>query len=182
MAAIAFFSPCKNDGVRLFLSSFPFIAMMASLGFYEYLKRYTHARLAICVIISCVSIVFAIGKYHRYQECYYNEIVAVSHTEAAFETEYENCAYQELVPWLNEHPHSKLYAPVMGDHLMIYQALETLSTSVECSDYKDADYVVILEREGSFDEIAWSYHYSNETPVFAIKEGNGIPILSVYKK
>jgi hypothetical protein len=70
----------------------------------------------------------------------------------------------------------------MGDHLMIYQALETLSTSVECSDYKDADYVVILEREGSFDEIAWSYHYSNETPVFAIKEGNGIPILSVYKK
>ena len=181
-AAIAFFSPCKNDGVRLFLPAFPFIAMLASLGIYEFFKRYTHTKLAIFSVLLCLSIAFAIGKYHRYQECYYNELVAVSHTDAAFETEYENCAYQELVPWLNEHPHIKLYAPVMGDHLMIYQALETLSTSVECSDYKDADYVVILEREGSFDEIAWSYHYSNETPVFAIKEGNGIPILSVYKK
>ncbi|MGO8702951.1 MAG: ArnT family glycosyltransferase [Candidatus Brocadiia bacterium] len=182
LAAIALFSPCKNDGVRLFLPAFPFIAMLASLGIYEYFKRYTHARLAAFTILLCLCIVFAIGTYHRYQECYYNETVAVSHTEAAFETEYETCAYQELVPWLNEHPHSRLYVPVMADHLMIHQALGELSTSVECSAYKDADYVVILEREGFFDEVAWSYRCSNRAPVFAIKEGNGIPILSVYKK
>ncbi len=182
LAAIAFFSPCKNDGVRLFLPAFPFIAMLASLGIYEYFRRYTHAKLGMLAILLCLSIVFAISKYHRYQECYYNEMVAVSHAEAAFETEYETCAYQELVPWLNEHPHSRLYAPVMGEHLMIHQALGTLTTSVECSAYKDADYIVILEREGFFDGVAWSYHYSNEIPVFAIQEGNGIPILSVYKK
>ena len=117
LAAIALFSPCKNDGVRLFLPAFPFIAMLASLGIYEYFKRYTHARLVAFTILLCLCIVFAIGTYHRYQECYYNETVAVSHTEAAFETEYETCAYQELVPWLNEHPHSRLYVPVMADHL-----------------------------------------------------------------
>lgn len=182
VAAIAFFSPCKNDGVRLFLPAFPFIGMMASLGIYEYFRRYTHTKLAVCAIISCLSIVFAVGRYHRYQECYFNELVAVSHTETAFETEYETCAYQEIVPWLNERPYSKVYVPVMGDQLMIHKALGTLSPAFECSAYKDADYVVILAREGSFDEVAWSYYFSNETPVFAIKEGNGIPILGVYKK
>jgi 4-amino-4-deoxy-L-arabinose transferase-like glycosyltransferase len=182
IAAIALFSPCKNDGVRLFLSAFPFIGMMASLGIYEYFRRYSHAKLAVCAIISCVSIVFAIGEYHRYQECYFNEVVVASHAEAAFETEYHTCAYQELVPWLNERPHSKVYAPVMGDRLIIHKALGTLNPAFEFGAYKQADYIIILAREGSFDEVAWSYYFSNQTPVFAIKEGNGIPILSVYKK
>jgi hypothetical protein len=163
IALIALLSPCKNSSVRLFLPAFPFICVIAALGVHEFASSRAKALVFLCLL--GLSAAFAVFEYGRYQECYYNEGVVLTRTGPWFETEYECVSCQELAPWLNAHAGSNVYR-------MSYPMT---------AEYNKADYVILISRQGEFNSIAWNY-YLNRSPVYAIREGNGTPIVAIYPK
>ena len=175
---IAFLSPAKDGGVRLFLPAFPFICLIASLGAYEVLRVCTWKGVTLAALALALSAGFAVSRYQRNQDSYYNELVAFSGISVRFERACEVCTYQQLVPWLNEHPAARIYVPVAQYGLQMQRNFSGLrDTIVFCKKYEEADYVVLLASKCRFDGLCWDY-YSHGTPVYVVGDG----IVSVYER
>ena len=176
---IALFCPCTSGGVRLFLPAFPFLCMFAALGIHQYLSVRTSGRVTALILVLGLAAAFAVGAYGRYQECYYNELVAISHTGSLFETEYTGCPIQEVIPWMNEHPGARFCQATWL--VEKYKIFGNLSGDTIFTDYATADYLILPSQEGRFDDVERDY-YLHKTPVVAVREGNGLLLLGVYKK
>jgi hypothetical protein len=160
---LAFLSPCKYDGVRLFLPGFPFITLIAALGIYYFAK--SPLRMAAVACALAASVAFAVHEYRQYQECYLNEAVALGGWSPYFETESGVIGYPELAPWLKAHPKAKIH---IG-----------MATSEMHRKEFDYDYIILPSQLGAFKTNGW-YYYLHKTPVAAIKEANGLQIVGIY--
>lgn len=100
-------------GVRLFLWTFPFIAMLAGLGasnIYDFIKsRFTGSRVRQAALIIIVMLIVIPGgmsvlKGHSNSATYYNSLIggAGNALAAGFEVEYWGDAYFDVAMWLNE--------------------------------------------------------------------------------
>ncbi|MGO8705209.1 MAG: ArnT family glycosyltransferase [Candidatus Brocadiia bacterium] len=187
---IAFLSPAKDAGVRLFLPAFPFICLIASLGAYEVLRVCTWKNVTLTALALVLSAGFAVGRYQRNQDSYYNELVAFSGISNYFERACEVCAYLQLVPWLNERSAAKIYVPVGQYGLQMQRNFGGLRDTIAfCKKYdtdrpdpyrvrpsvEEADYVVLLVSKSRFDSLCWDY-YLHDTPVYTVGDG----IVNVY--
>ena len=185
LAVVAFLTPCKYDGVRLFLPAFPFLCALAAVGAREVctLQRTRWARRAAGAAFAAaflLTLAFSTFRYHPFQTSYYNELLGGVRgaAEKGFETEYWGNAYVKLVPWLQEHPNVPFWVPINYDSLKMYQDMGVLP-ELRLTDRAHADYLVLLVRQGWFDEELWRF-YRTETPVQSVML-LGQPLVNVYR-
>ena len=177
IAAIAFVSSCAYDGERLWLPAFPFLCALSAVGvreiclFADRIKTRT-AFVALYGALFAVSVYFSVVRYHPYESSYFNEIVGGVDGAAArgFETEYWGHPYQAVLPWLNAHSENRFWVPIAGNILGVYCATGRLSLEFRIVDRSNADYLVLLIRQGMInpDPELWEF-YTRRTPVHSVK-------------
>jgi 4-amino-4-deoxy-L-arabinose transferase-like glycosyltransferase len=185
LAVVAFLTPCKYDGVRLFLPAFPFLCALAAIGAQEVctLPRAPWARRAAaagCGVIFLSAFAFSTLRYHPFQTSYYNELLGGVRGAAAkgFETEYWGNAYGKLIPWLQKHPGVPFWVPINYDSLKMYEDLGILP-DLRLTGRAQADYLVLLVRQGRFDKELWRF-YRSEKPEYSVML-LGQPLVNVYR-
>ncbi len=185
LAVVAFLTPCKYDGVRLFLPAFPFLCAVAAIGVQEVctLPQAPWARRAAagaCAAVFLLTFASSTYRYHPFQTSYYNELLGGVRgaAEKGFETEYWGNAYVKLIPWLQRHPGVPLWVPINYDSLKIYQDLGVLP-ALRLTGRAQAEYLVLLVRQGRFDEELWRF-YRTEKPVCSVAL-LGQPLVNVYR-
>jgi 4-amino-4-deoxy-L-arabinose transferase-like glycosyltransferase len=184
--ALAFLTRCKYDGVRLFLPAFPFICAIAAIAVRDLYRLARRARLGraflICfLLLFGISVYASVVRYHPHQACYYNEIVGGIRgaTEKGFETVYWGGPYKDILGWLKAHPHAKVRVPIGGTILRFYQRIKLLDTPVKYASRGESDFLILLCRQGSFDEELWRY-YREGKAIFSVTL-LGTPLLSIYE-
>ncbi|MBN2373332.1 glycosyltransferase family 39 protein [bacterium] len=188
------------DGVRQFLSVFPFLAGISGVGFKwlvdiidSWLKRlrfasrlyFLHQNLWLLMfalfLISPLMQLFAI---HPYELAYYNE--CIGGVRGAFERGMETTYWLDAVNgyflnYMNKNLplRSRIYVwPPNLPHFRYLQNINELRDDFDFND-KDYDYLIILSRQGVFKPVIWSIYY-NCTPDFSVTIDK-VPLISIYK-
>jgi len=134
-----------------------------------------------------VSLYASVIKTHPYQSSYFNEIIGGINgaVRRGLETEYWGNAYLGVLPFMNQHP-DKVYWLYMMDidpklrlGFAIYKESGHLDKKVRFGDKTNSDYLILLIRQGFFNEEMWDY-YRNRKPVFSVRL-NGTDLACVYK-
>jgi 4-amino-4-deoxy-L-arabinose transferase-like glycosyltransferase len=181
----------KYDGVRLFLPAFLFIAIIAGMGIHQMglwaqKKRFEKVFYLIYIGLYLLTIYSSIIKIHPYQSSYFNELVggAEGAVRKGFEAEYWGNAYIGVLPWLNEHSDHTFWiymadlAPQVLRGVELYKKEGLLKEEVQFGGRKRSDYLILLIRQGFFNEEMWRYYKYSE-PVFSVKLSN-TPLVNVY--
>jgi 4-amino-4-deoxy-L-arabinose transferase-like glycosyltransferase len=181
----------KYDGVRLFLPAFPFIAIIAGMGIYQMglwarKKGFEKVFYVAYIVLFLLTIHSSIIKIHPYQSSYYNELVGGTEgaVKKGFEAEYWGNAYIGILPWLNEHSDRTFWvymadlAPQVLGAFELYKKEGLLKEKVQFGGRKHSDYLILLIRQGFFNEEMWRY-YKHSEPVFSVKLSH-TPLVNVY--
>lgn len=176
----------KYDGARLFLPTFPFLALLLGRGLAALLGRLSRPRarraaLGAYTLGLVATAVPAVAKVHPYEFGYFNELVGGYRGAAAlgFESEYWGSSYRALIPWLNQNADKALRVPI-GSHLLaVSKRYGELDRSLSLGKRNRYDYLVLLTRQGMFREAEWRY-FRDETPLFSIGPP-GLGLVNVYE-
>jgi 4-amino-4-deoxy-L-arabinose transferase-like glycosyltransferase len=170
----------KYDGVRLFLPAFPFICMIAGIGLhyiFEFKKwKAGNFFFLLYTVIFMVTIHASIIKPHPYQSSYFNELIGGvdGAVKKGFEAEYWGNAYIGVLPWMNQHPRSTFWVymadlePKVLWGFDLYKENRMLDQGVKFGNKKNSDYLILLIRQGFFNEEMWGY-FRYEKPVFSVR-------------
>jgi 4-amino-4-deoxy-L-arabinose transferase-like glycosyltransferase len=176
----------KYDGARLFLTAFPFLALLLGRGLAALLERLSGSRarraaLGAYALGLVATTVPAMAKVHPYEFCYFNELVCGYRGAFAlgFESEYWGSSYRALIPWLNQNADKTFRVPI-GRHLLAMSKRHgRLDPAVRLGQRDRYDYLVLLTRQGMFREAEWRY-FRDETPVVSIGPP-GLGLVNVYE-
>jgi len=193
--AVIFGSACspfapKYDGVRLFLPAFPFIACLAGAGFVSIWDRFgSRARrwaagLALAVLLWQV---VGIAMVHPFELAYYNALCGgcPGANKLGMETTYwgdtldasalralnERCAAGAKVAFF------PVGSQVPRAHRLITGRLRPDIRAVDIGD--DFDWLVLISRQGMFDDRAWHY-FRNVEAVWAMYL-QGVPVCMIFE-
>ena len=182
----------KYDGVRLFLPAFPFICMIAGLGLSRILvwaQKVKMDRYAFYgyLLLLAVTVYFSIVRIHPYQSSYFNAAIGgVSGADKkGFEPEYWGNAYIGLLSWMNEHPNNTYWIymtekdPNIYLNIRLYKESGMLHPGTGFGPKAVSDYLVLLIRQGMFDDEMWEY-YGNKEPVYSVRL-SGVELANIYK-
>ncbi len=195
LGLIAMPSVPKYDGVRLFLPAFPFISMLAGFGsemIFSLIKKSTpslspsshkkrengkgRAAVIIFILFFACTVYTSIFKIHPYQSSYYSEFIGGvgGAAQKVFELEYWGNAYIGVLPWMNQHGQSTFWVymadiePIVLWGFDLYKKDGLLKESIKFGHRHDSDFLLLLIRQGFFDEEMWNY-YKYKQPVFSVK-------------
>jgi len=166
----------KYDGVRLFLPAFPFICMIAGIGLH-YLFEFKKGKLGnilflLYTMVFIVTIHTSIMKPHPYQSSYFNGLIGGidGAVKNGFEAEYWGSAYIGILPWMNQKfwVYTADLEPKVLWGFDEYKENGMLNKTVKYGDKNNSDYLVLLIRQGFFNEEMWKY-YKYEKPVFSVQ-------------
>ncbi len=170
----------KYDGVRLFLPAFPFICMIAGIGLHHLFMfkkgKWGNFFFLIYTLIFLVTIHTSIIKPHPYQSSYFNELIGGVDGAAkkGFEAEYWGNAYIGVLPWMNDHLQNTfwVYMADLESKVLwgfdLYKENGMLDQAVKFGNKKNSDYLILLIRQGFFNEEMWGY-FRYEKPVFSVR-------------
>lgn len=191
LAVIAYPSTPKYDGVRLFLPAFPFICLIAGMGIWkiaELAKRIQLEKIFyfLFAFLFALTLYFSMVKIHPYQSSYFNELVGGLRgaQKMGLETECWGNAYIGVLPWMNDHPDQTfwIYMADIEPRILwgfdIYKKDGLLKHSVKFGSRQDSDYLVLLIRQGFFNEEMWKI-YQTQKPVFSVRL-SGVALVSIY--
>ncbi|MBI5374247.1 MAG: glycosyltransferase family 39 protein [Candidatus Schekmanbacteria bacterium] len=188
IAAIATGIGPAYDGERLFLPSFPFLAILSGVGFYNlknfFLKgRYKFlASIAGAVII--ISSAISLYNIHPYELSYYNAFAGglKGAQKLGLESTYWGDPFnKDVLNFLNTKLKRCRIANRCGFYSIpfdYYHKYEMLSPDV-VYDQNDYEYLIINFREGFFDQEI-KFYTENITPIFSAGPG-GIPLIAIYR-
>lgn len=203
---IAMPSVPKYDGVRLFLPAFPFISMIAGFGaqkIFLLIKKSSpspppsphkkgerergRAIIFIFIFLFAFTVYSSIIKTHPYQSSYYSELIGgvEGAAQKGFELEYWGNAYLGALPWMNQHAQSTFWVymadlePIVLWGFDLYKKDGLLKDSIKFGHKKESDYLLLLIRQGFFDEEMWNF-YKHKQPVFSVKLGQ-TNLVNIYK-
>jgi len=192
LVLLSFPSVPKYDGVRLFLPAFPFVCIIAGMGLQQIFLLAKKIKLEkmfyfafICLF--GLTLYSAIFKVHPYQSSYFNEIIGGvdGASKRGFEPEYWGNAYIGALRWMNEHS-EKTFWIYMADiepkilwGLELYKKDGLLKKSVKFGNKNNSDYLILLIRQGFFNEEMWRYYKYGE-PVFSVKLSQ-TNLVNIYK-
>jgi len=185
-----------NDGVRLFIAVFPFLACFAGLGFerareWIFSNRFP-ARLARFgkerIIVLIFAIVFFLpgvnlAAMHPYYLEYYNSLVggvAGAH-RLGFETTYW---FGTMTPSVRQRINQLPPGSKVGIHPPIFtyyhylQAKGLLDVDLKFTN-EEMDYFILLPRKGRFKPDHWQLYW-NQEPYYKV-ELEGVPMFLVYQ-
>ncbi len=199
----------RYDGVRLFLSAFPFLALLGASGMAGLLSRFEHVaigksgiddrrlrRLDRMVGIGVAIIVLfegglAIMRYHPYELSYFNPLVGGLSGAArrGFEVTYwGESLNSEVIERLNRLPDNPDgSAPSIGAlalHelcLKHLQQWDLLRKDLRIGGPPPYDYHLLQMRRGFFNRPERALADSHRFPVVAMWEKTGVPILALYR-
>jgi 4-amino-4-deoxy-L-arabinose transferase-like glycosyltransferase len=146
----------KYDGVRLFLPLFPFVALLAGVGFQRLWERYGRRRsrpVVACVFVALQAL--GIVLYHPYETSYYNLLCGglPGAQKLGLETTYWGDVYADPVfEYINNLPEGSRVAffPAESTFQDIYEWDGYLSDKIAHVNFKEDefDYAVLMAREG----------------------------------
>jgi hypothetical protein len=155
-------------------------------GLWAQKKKFEKVFYLVYIVLFLLTIHSSIIKIHPYQSSYFNELVGG--TEGAikkgFEAEYWGNAYIGVLPWLNEHSDRTFWiymadlAPQILWGFELYKKDGFLKEKVQFGGRKHSDYLILLIRQGFFNEEMWRY-YKHSEPVFSVKLSN-TSLVNVY--
>jgi hypothetical protein len=191
LAVTAFPSTPKYDGVRLFLPAFPFICLIAGMGIWKITQLAKRVQLEkgfyfLFTFLFALTVYFSIVKIHPYQSSYYNELVGgiKGAQKMGLETECWGNAYIGALPWMNDHRDQTfwIYMADIEPRILwgfdFYKQAGLLEKSVKFGSRQDSDYLVLLDRQGFFNEEMWRT-YRTQKPVFSVHL-SGVDLVSIY--
>ncbi|MFC1610753.1 ArnT family glycosyltransferase [Myxococcota bacterium] len=183
-------------GVKLFLPLFPFVAILAGLGFAEILLEIQRSRLSgrtqSTLAISAAFLLIMPGflglvAYHGTWLSYYNELARGIRgaTASGFERQYYDLAYQELPRTLNALlpqggsvavlPNPKEYSPYVSR----WQRNGTLDRNIRRAPVESAD-LLILTHERRWQQYPDLRARFRKHRIIAQRTMAGIPLYSIY--
>lgn len=182
----------KYDGIRLFMPAFPFLLMVSGLGLRFLFDKIRETRLRTVFmgsygVLFLMSFYFSVVKMHPYQSSYYSEAVGgfSGASDKGFEHEYWGSPYKDVLTWLNRNSQQTFWLgmadidPKAAFPFVFYKEMGLLSKNVRFTQEDEADYAVLLIRQGLFDREKWQY-YQKEIPVFSVKH-SGRMLIGIYK-
>ncbi|MBW1800870.1 MAG: hypothetical protein JRJ85_09075, partial [Deltaproteobacteria bacterium] len=182
----------KYDGVRLFLPSFPFLCILSGIGLkhlYSILKKFPYGSVLLFgyLIVFVVSLYVSVFKTHPYQSSYFNEITGglKGAVRRGFEAEYWGSAYLGLLHFMNRHADKVFWLSMMDIDprlrfkFAVYIENGHLDKKIRFGNKTNSDYLILLIRQGFFNEDMWDY-YRNRKPVFSVRL-DGTALASIYK-
>jgi len=185
----------RYDGVRLFLSAFPFLAILAGLGFDKVLtwvKEYPWSQKipaleVVLLVLFLLPSVIGILHYHPYELSYYNSLLGgVSGAwQKGMETTYWcDAVNPKLINELNQKlpPDSTVQFLSFSDEvLQWYQDHDKFRPDINLhpSPENPPDFLILQCRQGFFGRNEWQV-YRNFSPIESIKI-DGVPFVNIYK-
>ncbi|MEZ4271218.1 MAG: hypothetical protein R3C68_07235 [Myxococcota bacterium] len=181
-------------GVKLFLPAFPFIAVLAGLGFaateqqirQRATKRFT-LYIASIAVLALLPGIIGIARYRGAWLSYYNAAVGGLRgaTDAGYERQYYDLAYPQIAQGLNKHrpqggqvavlPNPKEYV----HHFSKWHQLRQLDLRIRLVDINQADFLVLTHerRWATYSQIKARYeHY----PQLYRLDVDGVPLVSIF--
>ena len=197
-----------HDGTRQFFYLFPFMAYFSGAGFHFLTERMMPAMKIKKVLIPAALAIFTLYpayqtmRIHPYELCYYNELVGGVRGAYALgmETTYwydvVNSKFLEIlnrdIPqgaavsmWVG----NQAYFEFLQDKGKIRKDIKFITPDIiititnKGADFKFSpetpQYLILLSRQGSFNEVYWNIYYKNR-PLYSLQL-EGIPLISIYR-
>ena len=188
-----------HDGTRQLLSSFPFIAALAGVGFYSLsncLQSFARARFGSCTINLRNKIYLmmflllgfspALDLYltHPYQLSFYNRFVGGIRGayERGLETTYFlEALTPEFIDELNRRlpNHSRIQASFADTMLVYYQSKGRLRQDLQITATAPYDYLVLVNRRSALSPRERTLIDTSSNPFISVELG-GVPLVSVF--
>jgi len=181
----------KYDGVRLFMPAFPFVACLAGLGLariWDALAVRWPPRWAAAAVAAFMAVqIVPLAAIHPYELSYYSALVGGlrgAHKLGMETTYWGDTVTSDVLDYVNARcpKGGKVCFFPIGDFIPpTYQdATGELRKDLRFSTEIDPDYdlLVLLPRQGKFNEKAWRL-YRTGKPVFQV-ERQGVPLCLVY--
>jgi hypothetical protein len=174
----------RYDGVRLFLTAMPFVAIAASVGALcagRLLERHRpqgwfagrisgfRAVVALYGIGIALTLV-NLARLHPYQNAHFNSFVGGidGADRIGFDIEYWGSAYREVWPWANENG-GRFWIAVGRLDVMTEKLDGRIAPRVRFGTEADSDYAILMNRPGKFD--AKLEAYWRRDPVHVVRVG-----------
>jgi len=183
----------KYDGIRLFMPIFPFLAVLAGIGFSELYKRIstyakTHKFLANGLYILLLPALITLVRIHPYQTSYYNMFIGGirgAHKLGMETTYWGDCITEKTMEFINNNTQENgrvIFYPVGSFVPRYYKEMGLLRKDIKIAGIgdEDFDYLILLSRQGMFNDKVWEI-YKHRLPVYEVSY-QGVPIVKIYKK
>jgi 4-amino-4-deoxy-L-arabinose transferase-like glycosyltransferase len=191
----------KYDGIRLFLPAFPYLAIIAGIGFNEILN-YAKLRFIwvkniqpllrnriITLIISAILILpplYHVIVTHPYQLSYHNLLfrgISGAHQQGMESTYWCEAVNQDVLQYLNQlvPENGKVRFLSFSDEVVQwYQEHNYLRKDIQCFSSDQPEYLVLQCRQGFFGGMEWNL-YSHAAPIKAFSYRNQVPLVLIYQ-
>lgn len=179
----------RYDGVRLFISMYPFICLLSGFGIQKILslvrKPFLYGSLFVVIWgLWIATFISSVGFTHPYESSYYNELIGGvdGANKKGMEVDYWGSAYLSVLPWMNGNKeHMQCVFPTT-DPFYYYQAMGQIESGVVFNAGKGVcEYYVVLMRPGLFyrDPSLWKLTQTTR-PEYSVLYSH-TPIVNVYK-
>ncbi|MFN2433175.1 MAG: ArnT family glycosyltransferase [Gemmatimonadota bacterium] len=180
-----------HDGVRLFLPQFPFLALLAGLGFgrlWELVRARAGEGRAALARAALVAVFFApplaaVAHSHPVQLAYYNEVVggaAGAHARGFESTYWFDAATPEFLRRIErELPRgARVWAHPAPSQWTELQRAGLLRADLVFTDVLPAPYLLLLTRQGIFSPFEWRLHRAVRPLVS--RDLDGVTLIALY--
>ena len=197
-----------HDGTRQFFYLLPFMAYFSGAGFHFLTEQMMAAMKIKKVLIPAALAIFTLYpayqtmRIHPYELCYYNELVGgvrgayVLGMETTYWYDVVNGKFLEIlnrdIPqgaavsmWVG----NQAYFEFLQDKGKIRKDIKfitpdiTVTITKKGADFKFSpetpQYLILLSRQGTFNELYWNIYYKNR-PLYSLQL-EGIPLISIYR-
>lgn len=191
----------KYDGIRLFLPAFPYLAILAGLGFF-YLLNLTKQKFIwvnnikpllrnniITIILFAIMLLpplYHVIDTYPYSLSYYNLLLGGINgaKQKGMESTYWcEAVNQDVLQYLNQlvPENGKVRFLSFSDEVtQWYQEHNLLRKDIQCFSTDQPDYFVLLCRQGFFGGIEWNF-YNHTPPLKAFSYKNRVPLVIIYQ-
>lgn len=175
------------DGIRHFEEVVFPLAAIAAIGVTAFFALISQIRLIrqirlILLTLLLISLIAPLVLYHPYEITYFNELVGGSRgAMGKFDLDYWGTSQKQAVLWLNNNAplNSKVYMVMAADVASAYLRPDLLAR-VNNTNYDNADYVVVLNRQSFFYRYFYLWEYFlRRKPIFTVTN-QGVPLTWVF--
>ncbi len=181
------------DGIRLFMPVFPFLAVLAGVGFSELHKRISIAKkykfLPNTLYLLLLPALITLVRIHPYQTSYYNMFIGGirgAHKLGMETTYWGDCIAEKTLKFINDNTPLNgrvIFFPVGSFVPTFYKGTGLLRKDIEIADINDEDfdYLILLSRQGMFNEKLWKI-YKHAQSAYDVSYHSQVPFLKIYKR
>ncbi|MFB3896498.1 MAG: ArnT family glycosyltransferase [bacterium] len=190
----------KYDGIRLFLPAFPYLAILAGIGFNWIIVsvganrwftrisgRFADSPLPqiLLAILFFIPPLYHVIDTHPYQLSYYNLLlkgVNGAHQKGMESTYWCEAVNQDVLQYLNQSvpENGKVRFLSFSDEVVQwYQEHGYLRKDIQCFSTDQPDYFILLCRQGFFGGMEWNL-YRHAIPIKAFSYKNRVPLVLIY--